>query len=130
MQTGSTGGGREKRAYARLPLRLGVQLSGPAWGERIGESRDFCPGGVFIACDISDADPHDLPGTDYDAQITLDFSVDVAGGQITTMPALVVRVFDAGLGIAFVDPDPALLEALELAARAQQASDSARTGGD
>ena len=130
MQTGSTGGGREKRAYARLPLRLGVQLSGPAWGERVGEIRDFCPGGIFIVCDISDADPRNVPSADYDAPITLDFSADVAGEQITTMLALVVRVFDAGLGLAFVDPDPALLEALELTARAQQASDSIRTGGD
>ncbi len=125
--------GANRRAYVRLPLRLAARLEGESWPERTGQIRDFCPGGIFLACPIHDTDPAigDLDPADGRAKAVVRFQTDPrAGTRVHEVSVRVVRAFEAGVGLAFVDADVAALDALQQLAQRQVEATAAQTGGN
>lgn len=117
-------GGVNRRAYARLPVRLDARLKGDAWLERLGRIRDFCPGGVFLGCRTAETDPavESLPPDDPQLRVTVGFEIeDLERPETFSLEARVARAFDAGLGLAFLEPDAAALAALQRLADRQNA---------
>ena len=126
-------GGINQRAYVRIPLRLTARLEGEHWLGRVGQIRDYCPGGIFLACEVTGSDPTvgELDAADPRVQATVRFQIDLGSGAVGhTVRARVVRSFEAGLGLAFVDADPATLGALQQLAERQIAETATRTGGN
>ncbi|MCH9670629.1 MAG: DUF1631 family protein [Gammaproteobacteria bacterium] len=121
----ASGGGRsgaDKRAYVRLPLRLpGEVIVGHAGAPRQGELRDFCRGGVFFAIELDPRSSGSLQGESATLRVRIDES---SGTKGYVLNARIARVFPAGIGLAFVDPDPAALRALQHLATASQARET------
>lgn len=134
MQNDPTDGGADKRAFARLPLRLDARLVGEEWEERRGQIRDFCPGGVFLACERSASDPPqaELAADAGRGRTQLRFRApgDAGVDSVYTVLTRVVRSFEAGLGLAFIGLDLSALSALEGLARRQSGETAAQTGGN
>ncbi len=94
----------ENRAHPRQPIYLDAFLtSKKGLKPRLCKIRDFCPGGMFIETELKDNE--ELKSQ----QVEIHFSLDK--GYCVT--ANVVRVFKAGIGIAFpIGLDAVILRAL------------------
>jgi len=104
----------EQRKYERRPLYHAAWLTGANLRQAPCKIRDYCPGGIFLACAGPGGDGDRLPLVDGDS-VRIGFKVRLRGqGEKTLeLAATVVRVFPHGLGLSFDQPDPAVLGVLE-----------------
>lgn len=107
----SSSPGRERRRYARIPIKLDALISLSGRPPIACTVTDFCVAGMFIQ-----VDQRQLRFVQTQAQATLYFALMVAGAREDLQLALTVcRVIGTGLGVAFQNPDPqsiALLQTL------------------
>jgi len=115
--------GRERRRFARVPLRLEayVALGGqPAMPCTV---LDFCPAGLFVA-----TAPDALGGATAGTAATLYFALVIDGQQREFQLSLTIRrVTGSGLGVAFERPDPEAVERLGQLAGVPAAGSEAET---
>lgn len=101
-------GGAEQRRFARVPINLdGFLVIGSAAAVPC-TVRDFCVGGMFIS-----VAPDVLDAIGQQTAATLYFALIVGGEKKDCQVQLTVaRVVAKGLGVSFVNPDPATLSLL------------------
>ena len=103
---------REQRAYTRKQLTLDVEVSSGGMVATY-EVRDYCSGGMLL---IYKQGPQALQPAALAAgsQLTINFSLPIRNGiQHLELDARVARTFDLGIGVAFINPSPATLQALQ-----------------
>lgn len=109
-------GGPERRRYIRQPLFLDALLKGRGSRSFAGKIRDYCPSGLFFAWDEAQGAfvrAEDNPIARGDA-VSIAFKVDPEkDAQSCELSAKVARVLDAGVGLAFDNPDTESLQALQ-----------------
>jgi diguanylate cyclase (GGDEF)-like protein len=106
----------ERRANPRHPIHLNAIARVEGFRPCACTVRDFCVGGMFLALAPEEVATLSPPGRPLPRDTSL--SVEVAfsvGGRLQTfrLAARVARVLEQGLGVAFVDPDPTALRALQ-----------------
>ena len=118
------GDSKERRAFRRIKLTLDVEVSSVDRAATY-EVRDYCPGGMLL---IYKQGPQVLQPSALTKgdRLTISFSLPVRNRpQRFMQEAEVVRAFDPGVGVAFLNPSPATLQALqELAGSAVPATPS------
>lgn len=115
----------ERRKYIRQPVELPARLFALGHPALACTIRDFCLGGLFLACPELD-EPERAAGARPVAQndvVSIQFSIDTRGQRRRfEVKARVAGLFGGGLGVEFQDPSPEALHALQdLANRTQQA---------
>ena len=102
---------KERRRYKRQRLTLDAMILGRHPPARAYKVRDFCPGGLFLA----QVDPPGSHTLAKGEEVQAKFSIPLEGGRTQSVEvfASVARVFDDGVGIAFIEPDPKVLRALK-----------------
>ena len=105
--------GKERRAYTRIKLTLGVEVSSVDMTASY-EVRDYCLGGMLLIYKQGPQALQPAALTKGDPLI-IGFSLPVRNRvQHFTLDAEVARTFDSGVGVAFIHPSPATLQALQV----------------
>ncbi len=107
----------ERRRYRRYALYLDARVTGRGFGPWPSKVRDFCRGGMHIAWD------HGSPGNPGTLRrgdpVSVRFQAPEPGrAPDVTLHAIVCRVFEGGIGVAFRECPEDAFEALQ---RAQEA---------
>jgi diguanylate cyclase (GGDEF)-like protein len=112
-----------KRAHPRHSIHLNALVRVAGYPPCPATVRDFCLGGMFLALAPEEVALLSPPGRPLprDSRIAIDFSLIEDGApRAYQLSAKVARVIEQGLGVAFVDPDPRALDALERRARSSR----------
>ncbi len=108
--------GRERRRYPRIPMALAAVFRGGILQGKPCVIRDFCPGGFFLSC--PDQDTISLIEDHKDSISGSLFSVEFkvkhkkSGEKIYSIGFQVVRIFQGGIGVSFIEPDQKVLDVL------------------
>jgi len=100
--------GKERRAHARHPVSVPVDIMIEGLGLHSAEARDFCAGGLLIAVSPDNPLPTDKSLDNTLCLITLKIS-----GDDFRMRARIVRAEKDTVGVSFVNPDQITLQALQ-----------------
>lgn len=109
----------EKRKFIRQPVDLEARISLEGGGQHTCRIKDFSLGGVFVACSsLTDDGPADSESSAVEHQpVELQFSAGSRGTKRKyRIGGRLTRVLKSGIGIEFVDPDPATLLVMQEAA--------------
>lgn len=125
----------ERRAHPRHPLHLDAMITLGGFGSRACKIRDFCVGGMLLMpLEYAAQSPFANPGLVHKGDAaTIGFSVPIGSdSRHFKLHAVVVRAFEGGMGVAFVNPDGAALRVLEGLARMAALSEPSQgaTGGE
>lgn len=119
----------ERRAYPRHAVFLDALLTVKGLRPWPCKIRDFCLGGMFLAFDYHTGESISVQDNAIARGdvIDIDFCVPTEGMQKRfRLQAEVARTFEGGIGVAFSEPDPTALLALQrLASKTQQKLTSA-----
>lgn len=108
----------EKRAFTRRKVRLEGVCVAPGLGRREVEIRDFCSGGMLLACDSEAGErPFYTPSQGEMVEIRCDIPLD-EGTAPLLFRGRIVRVEGETAGLAFIDPDLLSLQRLQAFAKA------------
>lgn len=100
--------GAERREFVRLPLKLEAAIVVGARQPFACTVRDFCPAGMFVALE-----PRIARSISPNESAVLHIALIVEGLQREYQVRVVIaRVVANGVGTAFVDPDPRLIQLL------------------
>jgi diguanylate cyclase (GGDEF)-like protein len=103
------GQGQERRRYARIPMSLEALISISGRAPIACTVKDFCIAGMFIQTDESQ-----LRFINMHDRATLYFGLVVGGERKDLQLNLqVCRVIPTGVGVAFQDPDPKIIDVLQ-----------------
>ncbi|MGH8657720.1 MAG: DUF1631 family protein [Gammaproteobacteria bacterium] len=107
----------ERRRHPRIPVYVGATLIGPDLSLRSCTIRDYCKRGLFIAWEGSITAS---PLSRGDA-VRIQFRADELPSEVARfeIPAVVVRGFASGVGVAFTEAVPSALTALKSIAERQ-----------
>ncbi|ADE16617.1 diguanylate cyclase [Nitrosococcus halophilus Nc 4] len=125
----SQGSNLDRRAFPRQPIQMDAYISSPRLMRCDVEIRDFCLGGFFLV-------PRDPQATYIQLRehtgetITVHFSCATsAGNKNFSLNVRIVRVSEGGIGAAFSETGPAVLQALHfLTAQARQTPSKPKLG--
>ena len=104
---------KEKRASLRKPLMLGVEISIDHSHSAAYEVRDYCSGGMLLIFKNGSraVQPESLFRGN---KVTINLSLPIQNTiKHLKLEAQVARSFDLGIGIAFINPSPAIIHALD-----------------
>ncbi|VAX09918.1 diguanylate cyclase/phosphodiesterase (GGDEF & EAL domains) with PAS/PAC sensor(s) [hydrothermal vent metagenome] len=99
---------KEQRAYTRRALTLEVEVSAEQSKPALYVVHDYCPGGMLL---LFRSGPQPA-GLRRDDRLTICLSLPNQQ-QVRELHARVARSFVNGIGVAFIDPSPATLLALD-----------------
>ncbi len=124
----------ERRAYPRYPLQLDALFSVIGIAPQPCSIRDFCLGGVFLAVppETRQAVSDELGQLERETPLIIEFSASNEQGELQRfrVPAKVARATGTGVGVSFMNPDPAALTALRQLAMRRPAETSVGAEAD
>ncbi len=114
----------DKRKFVRQPVDLDARISLEGGDQHFCQIKDFSLGGVFVVCGglMHDGSADSGPSALEHQPVELQFSAGSGGSeQEYRINGRLARVLKSGIGIEFVEPDPAtLLVMQELANKAHK----------
>ncbi len=114
--------GNNQRAFVRQSLSLDASLNTAKSANIQCKIRDFCPGGMFLALVNPQANAEAISFLSRDDKITISFNVELnEARRAFKMQGSIARVFNTGIGAAFINPAEDALKALTLLAEQQKA---------
>ncbi len=113
--------GNNKRAFARQSLSLDAILNTSKSAHIQCKIRDFCPGGLFLALVNQQSSAEHIRFLSRDEKVNITFNVELdTGRRAFKMEASIARVFETGVGAAFVNPAQDALKALDMLAEQEK----------